>query len=240
MKNENRNNASLSTEISEQIKESIINKELDVGSRLPSELELAEQFNVGRSTIREALKRLAAQSLIRTQRGASGGAFINHIKFEEAHEQQITTSILLLSMNDVKFETACEARFALERACAQFAAHRRTNTDIKEIEKEILIQGQSNLTDEEFCASDIRLHRILVDCAKNPILSYQLAGAVEAMQPLMNMITYTVRSREKIVSFHKTIMHSIKNRDAEGINVGLSNLEIYTKTLGQNLLESYK
>ena len=240
MKNENRNNASLSTEISEQIKESIINKELDVGSRLPSELELAEQFNVGRSTIREALKRLAAQSLIRTQRGASGGAFINHIKFEEAHEQQITTSILLLSMNDVKFETACEARFALERACAQFAAHRRTNTDIKEIGKEILIQGQSNLTDEEFCASDIRLHRILVDCAKNPILSYQLAGAVEAMQPLMNMITYTVRSREKIVSFHKTIMGSIKNRDAEGINVGLSNLEIYTKTLGQNLLESYK
>ena len=240
MKNENRNNASLSTEISEQIKESIINKELDVGSRLPSELELAEQFNVGRSTIREALKRLAAQSLIRTQRGASGGAFINHIKFEEAHEQQITTSILLLSMNDVKFETACEARFALERACAQFAAHRRTNTDIKEIGKEILIQGQSNLTDEEFCASDIRLHRILVDCAKNPILSYQLAGAVEAMQPLMNMITYTVRSREKIVSFHKTIMRSIKNRDAEGINVGLSNLEIYTKTLGQNLLESYK
>ena len=96
------------------------------------------------------------------------------------------------------------------------------------------------MTDEEFCASDIRLHRILVDCAKNPILSYQLAGAVEAMQPLMNMITYTVRSREKIVSFHKTIMRSIKNRDAEGINVGLSNLESYTKTLGQNLLESYK
>ena len=92
MKNEKRNNASLSTEISQQIKESIISKELDVGSRLPSELELAEQFNVGRSTIREALKRLAAQSLIRTQRGASGGAFINHIKFEEAHEQQITTS----------------------------------------------------------------------------------------------------------------------------------------------------
>ena len=240
MKNEKRNNASLSTEISEQIKESIISKELDVGSRLHSELELAEQFNVGRSTIREALKRLAAQSLIRTQRGASGGAFINHIKFEEAHEQQITTSILLLSMNEVKFETACEARFALERECAQFAAHRRTNTDIKEIAKEILIQGQSNLTDEEFCASDIRLHRILVDCAKNPILSYQLAGAVEAMQPLMNMITYTVRSREKIVSFHETIMRSIKNRDAEGINVGLSNLESYTKTLGQNLLESYK
>ena len=240
MKNEKRNNANLSTEISEQIKESIINKDLDVGSRLPSELELAEQFNVGRSTIREALKRLAAQSLIRTQRGASGGAFINHIKFEDAHEQQVTTSILLLSMNNVKFETACEARFALERSCAKFVAQRRTNTDILAIEKEILTQGQSKLTDEEFCASDIRLHRILVDCAKNPILSCQLAGAVEAMQPLMNMITYTVRSREKIILFHQSIVSSIRNRDAEGINFGLSNLEDYTKTLGQNILASYK
>ena len=103
-----------------------------------------------------------------------------------------------------------------------------------------MTQGQSKLTDEEFCASDIRLHRILVDCAKNPILSYQLAGAVEAMQPLMNMITYTVRSREKIILFHQSIISSIRNRDAEGINLGLSNLEDYTKTLGQNILASYK
>jgi len=66
-----------------------------VDERLPSEAELSEQFDVSRSTVREALKRLAAQSLIRTQRGAFGGAFVNRLSYEEAYGQQITTSTLL-------------------------------------------------------------------------------------------------------------------------------------------------
>ncbi len=58
---------------------------------------------------------------------------------------------------------------------------------------EIHRQSQPGLTDEAFCASDVAFHRALVDGAGNPVLSYQLAGAVEAMQPLMNMITFTAR-----------------------------------------------
>ena len=65
---------------------------------------------------------------------------------------------------------------------------------------EIHRQSQPGLTDEAFCASDVAFHRALVDSAGNPVLSYQLAGAVEAMQPLMNMITFTARSREAIVA----------------------------------------
>ena len=61
--------ADLSAQIAEAIRDAIINGQLIVDERLPSEAELAEQFDVSRSTVREALKRLAAQSLIRTQRG---------------------------------------------------------------------------------------------------------------------------------------------------------------------------
>ena len=66
---------SLSIQIAEAIRNAIISGDLIVDERLPSEAELAEQFAVSRPTVREALKRLAAQSLIRTQRGATGGAF---------------------------------------------------------------------------------------------------------------------------------------------------------------------
>ena len=116
----------LSAQIAKAIRDAIVSGQLIVDERLPSESELSDQFEVSRSTVREALKRLAAQSLIRTQRGAFGGAFINRISFEEAYGQQITTSTLLLSMNAVSFDVACEARFAMERACAPFAAQRRT------------------------------------------------------------------------------------------------------------------
>ena len=116
MKIDHDNPADLSAQIAEAIRDSIISGAMIVDERLPSESDLAEQFDVSRSTIREALKRLAAQSLIRTQRGAFGGAFVNRLSYDDAREQLITTSTLLLSMNEVSFDTACEARFALERA----------------------------------------------------------------------------------------------------------------------------
>ena len=177
------NKADLSAQIAEAIREEIMAGRLIVDERLPSEAELADHFEVSRPTVREALKRLAAQSLIRTARGAFGGAFVNRLSYPEAYGQHITTSTLLLSMNAISFDVACEARYALERACTPLAALRRTPDTLATMRAEIHRQGQPGLTDESFCASDVTFHRALVDSADNPVLSYQLAGAVEAKAP---------------------------------------------------------
>jgi len=229
--------ADLSAQIAKAIRDAIVSGQLIVDERLPSETELSEQFEVSRATVREALKRLAAQSLIRTQRGAFGGAFVNRLSFEEAYGQQITTSTLLLSMNAVSFETACEARFTLERACAPLSAQRRTADHLATMRAEIFRQTQPGLSDESWCASDVAFHRALVDGAGNPVLSYQLAGAVEAMQPLMNMITFTARSRERIVALHKEIADCCDTGDGAGIEVALEALAAYTRALGQEMAE---
>ncbi|UTS80378.1 FadR/GntR family transcriptional regulator [Phaeobacter piscinae] len=220
-----RSTADLSAQIAEAIRDAIITGALIVDQRLPSEAEMAEQFQVSRPTVREALKRLAAQSLIRTQRGATGGAFVNRLSFEEAYAQQITTSTLLLSMNAVSFDTACEARYALERACAPLAATRRTADHLATMRAEIFRQGQPGLSDEAFCASDVTFHRALVDAAGNPVLSYQLAGAVEAMQPLMNMITFSARDRAVITVLHSQIVEAIEAGDGDAATTHLSALE---------------
>ncbi len=221
----------LSVQIAEAIRDAIVAGQLIVDARLPSEAELAEKFGVSRPTVREALKRLAAQNLIRTQRGAGGGAFVNRLSYEQAHAQQITTSTLLLSMNRVDFETACEARFALERACAPLAAARRTAGQLDAMRAEITRQGDAATSDEAFCASDVAFHRTLVDAAQNPVLSYHLAGAVEAMQPLMNMITFTARSRERIVALHRQIVTGLGARDEAATEAALAGLERYTRRL---------
>lgn len=230
--------ADLSVQIASAIRDAIISGDLPVDERLPSEAELCDQFDVSRSTVREALKRLGAQSLIRTQRGATGGAFVNRLKFEDAYTQQITTSTLLLSMNEVSFATACEARYALERACAALSAERRTPDHLATMRAETFRQAQPGLTDEAFCASDVAFHRALVDCAANPVLSYQLAGAVEAMQPLMNMITFSARSRETIVSLHSQIADAIEAQDASRADELLCDLSAYTLRLAQSVFEA--
>src|SRR6056297_2262907 len=228
--------ADLSAHIAKEIRDAIIDGRLIVDERLPSEAELSERFEVSRSTVREALKRLAAQSLIRTQRGATGGAFVNKLSFEDAYPQQITTSTLLLSMNNVSFDVACEARYALERACAALAAARRSVDHLATMRAEIFRQTQPGLSDEAFCASDVAFHRALVDGAGNPVLSYQLAGAVEAMQPLMNMITFTARDRAAIVALHTAIADALARQDAEEAQAVLSELESYTLTLGRGVM----
>ncbi|MEP2530444.1 FCD domain-containing protein [Shimia sp.] len=236
MKIDPKNRADLSAQIAKAIRDAIISGDLIVDERLPSESELADQFDVSRPTVREALKRLAAQNLIRTQRGATGGAFVRRLDYDEAQSQHVTTSRLLLSMNAVDFQTACEARFALERACSPLSAERRSPDHLATMRAEIHRQSQPGLSDEGFCDSDVAFHRALVDGAGNPVLSYQLAGAVEAMQPLMNMITFTARSREEIISLHARIADAIEASDATAADAALSELTTYTLSLGQKAM----
>ena len=232
------NATALSVQIAEAIRAAIISGDMDVDSRLPSEAELAEQFDVSRPTIREALKRLAAQSLIRTQRGAFGGAFVRRLSYEEAQKQLITTSTLLLSMNEISFDTACEARFALERSCAVLAASRRSEAHLDRMAREIEVQRAPGLSDEDFCASDVAFHSALVASAANPVLTYQVASAIEAMQPLMNMITFTARSRAEIVAIHEALLAALEGNNADGLGSALEDLEAYTKSLAHSVFEA--
>jgi DNA-binding FadR family transcriptional regulator len=96
-------------------------------------------------------------------------------------------------------------------------------------------QSAPDLSDAGFCAADVAFHRALVDGACNPVLSYQLAGAVEAMQPLMNMITFTAWSRDAIVARHRDIATAIAARDAGAATQGLTLLEEETQALARTV-----
>src|SRR5688572_15128536 len=63
-------------QVADKIRTAIMDGRVQVDERLPTEEELARSFGVSRPTVREALKRLAAQNLIRSQRGPSGGTFV--------------------------------------------------------------------------------------------------------------------------------------------------------------------
>ena len=228
----------LPAQIAKTLRDAILTGELVADDRLPSEADLAERYDVSRPTVREALKRLAAQSLIRTERGAFGGAFVHRLSYDEAQSQHAATSTLLLSINEMRFDVACEARYALETSCTTLACARRSADDLAAMRADIHRQSQPDLSDEAFCASDVALHRALVDAAANPILSYQLAGAVEAMQPLMNMITFSTRSRAQIVALHTTLTDALEARDAAAANATLSELEVYTLGLGKDVIAS--
>lgn len=221
----------LSIQIATAIRDAIIDGRLVVEERLPSEAELADRFGVSRSTVREALKRLAAQNLIRSERGSSGGAFVNRLTWDEARDSLVTTMRLLIGMNNIAFEEAIEARFTLEAACLGLAAARRTDAQLAALQDEIARQRSAALSDEDFCASDVTFHQVISDATGNPVLAFQMAGAVEAMQPLMNMLVYRLRDRQRIADLHAAIADALSERDADAAWQHLTALATYAREL---------
>jgi GntR family transcriptional regulator, transcriptional repressor for pyruvate dehydrogenase complex len=200
----------LAKQISEKIREAILDGRVQIDERLPTEEELAAKFNVSRPTIREALKRLAAQNLIRSRRGPAGGTFVNQPSREEARLTVANAAKLLVSMGDFALSDIAEARQEIELVCCRLAAHRRSDEQLAAMAREIARQRDPALSDEEFCWSDVRFHRTLVEAAGNPALDFAAAGVIESLQPAVNMVIFRFRDRRKVAAQHQRLYRSLK------------------------------
>ena len=206
---------SLAKQISENIRSAIVDGSLKVDDQLPTEEVLAEKFNVSRPTIREALKRLAAQNLIRSRRGPAGGTFVNRPSQEELRSSLTGAAMLMVSMGEFSLSEIAEARRELELTCCRLAAERREEKHLQTMAEEIERQKDPATTDVEFCASDVRFHRALVDATRNPVLQFVMFAVIEALQPATNLVIFRFREREKILAQHERIHTAIKARNAE-------------------------
>jgi GntR family transcriptional repressor for pyruvate dehydrogenase complex len=204
------------SQIARQIRSAIIEGRLAVDQRLPSEDELAAQFNVSRPTIRDALKRLAAQNLIRSRRGPSGGNFVNGPSLRQAKDDLAAMTTMLLSVGDVSIAAITQARLEMEGLCARIAATERSDADLRAMAVEIEMQKNIHLSDVEFCATDVRFHRALVDATGNELLRFLMAGVVEALQPISNLIVFRTRDRREIIGHHQRILDYLERRDGDG------------------------
>jgi GntR family transcriptional regulator, transcriptional repressor for pyruvate dehydrogenase complex len=207
---------SLANQIAETIRQAIVDGDLKVNERLPTEPELAQRFGVSRPTIREALKRLAAQNLIRSRRGPSGGTFVNQPDSLEAQNALINITSLMTTMGEFNLSDIAEARRELELLCVQLATERRDNSHLETMRQEIEIQKNPALSDQDFCASDVRFHRALVDASGNSMLKFMMAAVIEAVQPVVNLIVFRFWDKQKNIAQHDQILVSIEAGDQKG------------------------
>lgn len=207
--------ASLAKQIAEKIRQSITDGTLKADDQLPTEEKLAKQFQVSRPTIREALKRLAAQSLIRSRRGPSGGTFVNRPSPEEISSNLTTATALLVSLGVFEVSDVLEARHELEVICARLATKRDAEAELRVMAKEIETQKNSALSDIDFCASDVRFHRAMADASHNTVLQFVMFAVIEALQPIENMVVFRFRERREIVKQHEKMLAALKARDTE-------------------------
>src|SRR4051812_43636233 len=112
-------------QVADQLMGLIAAGELKPGSRLPSEVELALQFSVRPGTIREVLRIIAAQNLVRKAKGSHGGSFVTLPSVDHISEFMKSSLALLTEAEHVSLDQLLQARETIEIPAVRVAAMRR-------------------------------------------------------------------------------------------------------------------
>ncbi|MGO8830752.1 MAG: FadR/GntR family transcriptional regulator [Steroidobacteraceae bacterium] len=113
-------------QIANVIEQRIVERSLRTGDPLPSETDLARQFGVNRSTVREAIRELETHGLLGRSRGEK------RLRVTRPEPRHVSTGVSrALALHDVTFLELWEAMMAIEPAAAQYAASRRTAAQLQ-------------------------------------------------------------------------------------------------------------
>ena len=156
-------------EVADELRGQIVNGERAVGDRLPNENALADQFGVSRATIREALRVLTAQDLIRTAKGAGGGSYVQVPSVSNISDYLHSSINVLTAAEHVTVEELLEARELLEVPAARLAAERRANGDVARL-REASTPPARRSTPEEF-AYNTDFHAVVLATCGNTLLA---------------------------------------------------------------------
>jgi len=219
--------ASISKQIAEQLRAAIVDGRLKIGERLPTEDELAQRFGVSRPSVREALKRLAAQNLVRARRGPTGGNFVIKPSFAELAESLSGAATLLVGMGALDIEEIMEARRTLQGSCIGLAVSNATAQHVENLEAALARQLDPEISDEAFCQADVTFHRALVDATDNGMLRFVMYTVIEALIPVTNMVVTVVRERSDIISLHRQMLDHLKRGDAAALQASMDELLDY-------------
>jgi len=204
-----------STDIAELIKKAILSDKFKSGDKLPAERNLATQFQVGRMTIREALRTLETKGLIAIRKGSSGGAFIQPAPPTQMAEMIIDN----LQLDGVTFAEVAESRVVLERSIVKYAVERATSEDLNEIEKNIeetkkLVTDFSLEKTRDFTKKSIDFHHLLAKAAHiAPLLMFHSVMAKWVSRRLIKAFNPNEKERISSTREHETIFEAIINKE---------------------------
>lgn len=201
-------------QVEQRIKAAILSGELESGDLLPPETELARQFNVSRTTLREALRVLTSQRLIRKVPGARGGNFVQSVDPESLGVVVIETVDNLMAMGTIGFDEVADVRRYLEIPSVRAAAKMRTDEDIEELRSIIARQRTASVDDPEIPELDRLFHSGIAKASGNRVLASFVAALHHCTEPVHYLDLSPDVGRETVKQ-HGRIFHAIENGDPD-------------------------
>ncbi|MGL4876219.1 MAG: FadR/GntR family transcriptional regulator [Clostridium sp.] len=216
----------------DRILEIIESEKLVEGDRLPSEYELAKFVEVGRSTIREAIRALVSQNILHIKRGV--GTFITGKKI-------VADDPLGLSAIANKIKLAkdlLEVRFMIEPKIAGLAAENATEDDIKEIGKLCDLVDKYILEEKEHMEVDIKFHEAIAKSSKNTVVAQLIPIINNSIYVFTDITNYKLK--KETMETHREIFNAIKNRNSSGASDAMYLHLVYNRKNIENLINKKK
>lgn len=180
------------------------------GEKLPSEAELCFAMNIGRSTLREALKSLAFVGMVQMRPGE--GTYV--IEGSGLLIERIMARGLLKT--DKELQDVGEVRLLIEGETAALAAERADSKDLQQLD-ELIDEMQGSLTGagRDFVDLDVEFHLTIAQCAKNQMLLELLTPIRGVLKEWISKSQELPGIKENAYAQHARILAAIRSREPE-------------------------
>jgi len=193
-----------------QIEQRVAAGELKVGDQLPSERELAEQFAVSRTAVREAVKALRQKGLVEIRPGR--GTFIT-----DGTSDTIRDSLSLLMKIGVTKGSGnlVEVREILEPEIAALAATRITDEYISAMQDAVNLMDTALDNVDAFVEADLDFHLALAEATQNLIIPILMDSIIDLLREQRKRTALTKGGLQRGQAHHKKILDAVCNHDSK-------------------------
>ena len=203
--------------IAAHLRRRIVSGELADGDQLPRESELRAEFGVSRPSLREALRVLETEGLIRIRRGNVGGAIVRRPTASSAAYHLSLT----LRVNEVTHDDLAVARLAIEPICAALAAGLPDRRAIVDELTRLVDESERCTTTASFTESAHDFHRRLTELCGNTTMAV-MAGTLEAVWAAqetravdLELRSDDTKARRSSIAAHRRLIAAIADGSAD-------------------------
>jgi GntR family transcriptional repressor for pyruvate dehydrogenase complex len=195
--------ATLPQEIVKALTDLIMKRVWKPGDLIPSEKELAIRFQVGRSTIREAVKSLVVLGVLDARAGE--GSFVRE-STSELLSGAFRWGLLLGERN---LDDLVDVRVLVEVECTRRAAQRRSEEMLRQLSESLSEMQAHQADDNAFMESDTKFHLTIARAARNPIFE-NIGSTIQSMVRIWYPKTYYIpETKGQTIVEHSAIAKAI-------------------------------
>jgi GntR family transcriptional repressor for pyruvate dehydrogenase complex len=213
----------------DKIEEAIMNKHLKPGDRLPSEAEFTQSLQVGKTSVREAIKMLQAFGIVEVRQGS--GVYLK----DRIDDSGLSTMIYQLILETGTTQELFDFRMAIEPSFSVLAMERATEEDLEEIGQTIVRLEEKVKNNQQTEADDLIFHQKIFESTHNPFIS-------RIGKTMLDLCVASVRMSmmhrpDVAIRAHKQIYKALREKNGEELIRAIHESSVWWKA---SLAEDYK